>query len=492
MTQVRGGCRPGRIGPVTLAIAIAGVAGACRDRQASTGDAGSTTLRIGLGQTSAINPVIGLRQLSQLLSFEGLARAGEDGRMLPSLAESWTPGRDGRSITVKLRPNVRFHDGSPVDAAALASILPRALESFMGLKVSIVESVTAGPNTVNVTYREKTPFLVESLEAPIQKQNGVSTGVFKADPTARTDLVANDDYYLGAPTLKRIHVEAFPSIRTAWAEMLRGRIDMLYEVGADALASMQNSSTVALFTVNRRYQYAIVLNARAPALRSREVRRALNLMVNRPEIVRIALDGYGIPSVGPIWPKHWALASDLPAFEFDPEHAVKFLKGLRFTCLVPPDGPTERVALEVKRQLTAAGIDLVPEQVPFDVLAERAGKGQYDALLVEVISGPTLFRPYVLWHSQGSFNYGKFGTSTSDAALDRVRHAQSDPEYREAIGALQQNFRDDPPAIFLAWSVRARAVSKRFTVPDAESGRDVLSNLRLWKPATGDLRASRN
>ena len=42
---------------------------------------------------------------------------------------------------------------------------------------------------------------------------------------------------------------------------------------------------------------------------------------------------------------------------------------------------------------------------------------------------------------------------------------------------------DDPPAIFLAWSERARAVSKRFDVPPPKPGRDILGTLRLWKPA---------
>jgi hypothetical protein len=40
---------------------------------------------------------------------------------------------------------------------------------------------------------------------------------------------------------------------------------------------------------------------------------------------------------------------------------------------------------------------------------------------------------------------------------------------------------DDPPAIFLAWSERARAISTRFDVP-VEPGRDILSTLRLWRP----------
>src|SRR4029450_217505 len=113
-------------------------------------------------------------------------------------------------------------------------------------------------DSMTITFREKTPFLSESLEAPIQKPNGIGTGAFKTAANATTELVSFGDYYLGAPFVKRVHVETFPSIRTAWAEMLRDRIDMLYEVGPEAFASMQNSSTVALFTYTRPYQYVVV------------------------------------------------------------------------------------------------------------------------------------------------------------------------------------------------------------------------------------------
>jgi peptide/nickel transport system substrate-binding protein len=483
---------------MALAIAAIGsVSGACRERPASTAPESSSELRIGWGQgqASSTNPNIGLRQLSLRLSFEGLARTAEDGRMLPSLAESWTPGPDGRSLTVKLRPNITFHDGSRANADVVASILPGALKAFLGPLVSMVETVTAsGSDSVTITFREKTPFLSESLEAPVQKPNGIGTGAFKtAASTTTTELVSHDEYYLGAPALKRVHVETFPSIRTAWAEMLRDRIDMLYEVGPDALASMQNSSTVALFTYTRPYQYVFVMNPKAPVLASATVRRALSSAVDRDEIVRTALNGYGIASSGPIWPKHWAFKAELPKFEFDPVAATRGIgKPLKLTCLMPPDSPFERLAMTVKRQLAAVGVDLQPEEVGLDELAKRAGSGQYEALLIELISGQSLLRPYIVWHSQGPFNYGKFGTSTSDAALDRLRHARSDDEYRAAVAGLQQNFMDDPPAIFLAWSVRARAVSRRFVVPAVEPGRDVLSTIRLWKPATADLRASRN
>ena len=275
--------------------------------------------------------------------------------------------------------------------------------------------------------------------------------------------------------------------------MLRGNIDMLYEVSPDALSSMQNSSTISVFTFTRKYQFVIVLNPDAPALRSRDVRRALNMSVDRGAIVRNALNGYGVASSGPVWPRYWALNPDLPAFGFDPAAASMLLgRTLKVTCLVPPDAPFDRIALEVKRQVAAAGVELILEEVSYDELSRRAGTRQYETLLTELLSGPTLFRPYLVWHSKATYNYGQFGTPRIDVALDRVRHAPSDEAYRQAVAGLQQTFMDDPPAIFLAWSQRARAVNKRFVVPTPEPGREILSNLRLWKPSRDAQQASRN
>jgi len=112
-------------------------------------------------------------------------------------------------------------------------------------------------------------------------------------------------------------------------------------------------------------------------------------------------------------------------------------------------------------------------------------------MLMDLVSGPTLLRLYGLWHSHMPGNYGTFGNHAVDMAFDAVRSADSESAYRMAVANLVRTFADDPPAIFLAWSVRARAVSTRFAV-QSEEGRDVLSTLRFWKPTGVQRQASRN
>jgi len=98
----------------------------------------------------------------------------------------------------------------------------------------------------------------------------------------------------------------------------------------------------------------------------------------------------------------------------------------------------------------------------------------------------TLSWPYRFLHSpqQGQPVYIGWNYASADAALDRIRYATTDDEIRAGVSALQRVLHDDPPAVFIAWDERSRAVSRRFVVPD-RPGYDVFTTTMLWqwKPA---------
>ena len=478
---------------------------ACRHAPASASDAAPATLRIGIGQVVA-GPTEGLSNIAQLLSVESLARLADDGRPTAQLARDWQVSPDGVVLTVNLRPGVKFHDGSPLTSAAVATLLRAGLPSIMGPAFKDFDSVSApNDNQVVLRFTSPSPFLLDALETPIQKPAApgtapVGTGPFViADPKSRTEMRANADYYLGRPMIDRIIVQTFPSVRAAWAELLRGQLDMLYEVGVDALDSLEASTSISTFTFTRRYQYAIVLNTDTEVFRPKEVRRALNTAIDRDGLVREALNGHATASTGPVWPRNYAFPRETSDFHVDPAAAAHLLaskrgasargSALHFTCLVRADALHERIALVIKRQLQAVGVDMTIEEVSIDRLVGSLKDRQFEAVLMEMVSAPTLLRPYQMWHSGGAAGANM---PAIDAALDEIRHAASDDAYVKSVAAFQQAVADDPPAIFLAWIERARAVSKRFTVPSGEAGRDVLSTLRLWRPATDARQATRN
>jgi peptide/nickel transport system substrate-binding protein len=483
---------------VAIGVALGALTLSCGGRESTTsrGRAG-TVLRVGVAQFSMTNPNSGIRQLNQLLSVESLGRLGEDGRVEPQIADKWALTDGGRTLRVTLKPGVKFHDGSVMDADSVAGILPDALRGVAGPVLDDVDHIRAvGADKIEIGFRRPSPLLVESLEVQVRKpgQAIVATGPFMTAAGSTSDLVANPAYYLPAPKIERLTIRNFASIRAAWAELLRNNIDMLYEVGPDALDSLESSTSVSTFRFTRRYQFTIAMNSAASALKPAAIRRALNMAIDRGQLVRQSLNGHGVPSSGPIWPKYWALQDNATPLLFDPGQAAAALgaKNLHFTCLIPADQVYERIGLELKHQLAAIGVEMDLRSTTTDALFEAQKTGNYEAVLMEGISGPTLLRIYQLWHSRGAGNPGKLGNATVDTALDRVRHSETEPEYRLAVTALQDAFRDDPPAIFLSWSERARAVSKRFIVPAPESGRDILGTLRLWTPRNDDQFTNRN
>jgi peptide/nickel transport system substrate-binding protein len=458
-----------------------------------TSSGSDTTLRVGFPEAGSQNELEGIRQVRQILSAEGLARIGEDGRPTAALAEGWTTAADGLSMKIRLRPGIRFHDGSPVDAPSVVKALAQILPRFMGPAYADVDHITsAGAADIEITFRRPAPFLLEALDAPVREPGSSSVGTgpyMSGDSSAANEMRSNPNYYRGRPAIDRIVVTTYPNVRSAWAEMLRERVDMLWEVGVDALDSLATAKNVSTFTYVRHYQYVLIFNTNAGPLRSREVRRALNQAVDQDVLIREAFDGHAKASTGPVWPQHWAFRADLPRFSFDPGGAAAGLRSgrggkdtlpaVRFKCLIRP--PVERIALGLKRQLEAVGAEMSVEELPLDAILQAMAKREFDAVLLETISGPSLLRPYQVWHSGGFFNPGGIGSPKVDAALDLIRYATSDNEYRNAVENLQKTIVDDPPGIFLAWSERARAVSNRFHVP-SEPGRDILTTIRLWRP----------
>jgi peptide/nickel transport system substrate-binding protein len=260
----------------------------------------------------------------------------------------------------------------------------------------------------------------------------------------------------------------------------------LYDVGLDALDSLQPSTEVKIFTYQRHYAYMVLLNVQRPHLRDASFRRKLNNAIDRPRLIAEGLDGHATPAVGPVWPYHWAVGGDFQGFGYQPQRISEESQRIRFTCSFPDSYVPERLALALRRQMQAVGVDLVLEALPLDEMLNRLKTGDFDSILSDFVHAPALVRPYLFWHSGGPFNFGHFSSLEVDAALDSIRHAQGDPEYKAGVAAFQRAILEDPPAIFLAWTERARAVSRRFTVP-AEPGQDVWGTLRLWRPAPSGL-----
>jgi peptide/nickel transport system substrate-binding protein len=464
---------------------------------------------IGVPEANVTTPDGGLPQLARILSYEGLTNKNPDGHAEPRLAHSWALSPDGLKWDFNLRDSVTFHDGTPLDAGHVVRSLNAsfARPGAVALRPALldVKALTAsGPRTVSIELRRPSSFLVDDMDVQIGAKgppgkDSPGTGAFRIVSESRDEVVleSNEQFVLGKPNIKKIVIRPYETLRTAWAALMRGEIDMVSEVAQDAIEFVSNEN-VATYSFLRNYVYLIAFNAQRPQFRSPTVRRALNSAIDRDQLIGAVLKGHGIPANGPLWPRHWAYDASVAGYAYDPSLALSALRnagiagnsapshlssGLRFTCLIP-DGFAifERLALTVQKQLYDAGVDMQIEAVPVDKYDVRIRNGEFDAVMIDMISGPTFARPYQFWRSPGELkglNVFGYRNAEADKWFDALRHAANDTMVRAAAGQLQRVLRDDPPALFIAWNERTRAISRRFRVP-SELGRDPLYTLRQW------------
>lgn len=459
---------------------------------------------------------IGIRELTNILTLEGLTQVhvSVDGRALPRLAEKWAWEGDGLRLRLSLRPGVTFHDGTPLVPELAAKIIGEAIarpgnRALYPSLNDITEVRADGDQQIVIDLSQRSALLPEDLVFPLAIRNGseeIGTGAYRVAgrESGQVILEGFEQYYLGAPRIRRLVVSPFETMRTAWTSLLRGDVDMITDVPAEAVEFVRNDD-IEVLSFARSFQFLIAFNSRRPPFTSPTVRRALNVAIDREALIKNVLQGHGVAATGPFWPKHWAYDPSVASSSFDRTFATSLLDRagfepgasratseipgarIRFTCLLPADfSVLERIALDLQKQLYEIGVDMQFQVVPIEEYGVRIRTGQFDAVLIDLISGPSLSRPYVFWGSARRFKgINEFGYENPEAErlFGLLRTSINEAAVRSAVSRLQRVLLDDPPALFLAWNERTRAVRRDFRIV-YEEDQDPLFTIRQWTENT--------
>lgn len=491
-------------GLVCVAVAAACAHGCYRPGATGrTEGASPLQIQIGIAVPPTGVPSVGVRGFVGGLYGDALLVSDRSGRTGSRLCASWEWLKGGTVLKLTLQKDVSFHDGSPLNATTVAALLRQRFaadpNAFTYRSVKRLEVVDAETLLIHLTRPEA--LLLEDLAYVGIAKGTVGTGPFVLEGAATEQsatLRRFENYHQGVPGVARIDVKAYPSLRNAWSAMMRGEINMLYEVSRDAAPFVEAESSVRTYPMLRPYINAVFFNVRHPVLARREVRQALSYAVDRDFIVREVMGGRGERADSPVWKYHWAYSTAQRTYDYNPELARLKLDAagfrrpaiaaaqpmpsrFQFTCLiVGDDSRHERIALVLQRQLYDVGVDMRIEAVPLRQFMERFSSGRFDAVFGEAVAGRSLSMLYRQWRSRPDHALGEqnSGYTTADAALDRLRETFADAETKSAVGELQRIFHEDPPAIFVAWPQTSRAISARIHVP-YENSMDVVG--RLWR-----------
>jgi peptide/nickel transport system substrate-binding protein len=462
-------------------------------------------LRIGLG-TPPGAPNTGSGGLINLLKADTWLSTKPDGQPGPRIVTDWKWDEAGTELRLKLRTDVVFHDGTPLTPETAAAALRDPSIPDNSLK-SIASITPEGTDTLVLKLTEHNAFLLADLGSIFVVKAGdpdVGTGPYQIVGRKEQDatLTAFPRYYHGRPALAGVDVTKYKTQRNAWTAMMRGDIDMLYEVSRDSSDLVQSETSVHTYSFPRPYYIELVFSMRNSALHNVDVRRAINEALDREALIRDGMRGQGVRADGPLLPQHWSYTPPVQPYAYDPAAARRRLDAagyplkpdavrrtpvrLSFKCMVfGNDTRFERLVAIAQKELSEVGIDMQLEPLPSDVMIQRIGSGDFDAYLFEM-SGQRLSRVYDFWRS-GKPSMNNTGYRAADDVLDRIRTARNDEGTRESVADLMRVMHDDPPAAFIAWQRSMRAVSTRFDVAP-EPDRDILTSLWLWRPAPGQQR----
>ena len=508
------GCRTTRVSWYGVLLFAAALAAGCSTSQASPSVPERITIAFPEG--TGIQADRGAGQVARSLAVEGLTLLAPDGRPTPRLASEWK-WIDDLTLHVTMLPGLTLHNGDKLDAARAAEIL-RDLASKTDRKISFpgltdIKSIEAtSPTELVFKLTQHSWWLPEDLSIPLEQGRDVGTGPYRVVDRSEANVTLRrfDAYHGGRPGISEITVKTDSTLRTAWASLLRGEADVVVDLPQDTVELVRNGS-VQIFAFPRPYQYVIAFNLRLPKFADPRVRQALNMAIDREAIVADVLKGSGAPSTGPVWHRHWAADSSGSAVPFAPRRAEALLQEaglkvipssdprlaparLRLTCLVPEGFIVyEHLALEVQRQLSEIGVDIRFDVQQLDTYEERLQVHDFEAVMVDISSGFGLSRASVFWRSprrpdtRDTFAYENPET---EMLFEQLRSATNDGAVRSVTQRIQEAFRRNPPAIFLAWNERARTFRGDFQIKN-QPGTDPLPRLWEWGAQLSERTAAR-
>lgn len=462
---------------------------------------GGTYVEGAIGAPTTLNPLLARtqseRDLARLL-FRGLTRVDGSGTPQPDLAESWTVSDDGLTYTFTLRPNATWHDGQPVTAQdvrftvglvqdpdfpgddALARFWRGVTVSVLSERVvvfQLLEPFAPFPTyaTLPIVPRHRLGgVLARELADDPFSTHPVGSGPFRfhemgGDPLAVT-LRANDAFYGGRPYLDEVVIQYYPDVPALLTALQQGRVqgtgalpaDQVLRPGALPKGMVVYGSPMAGYT-------ALFLNLRDPLFASVDVRRALDLALDRERIVQGALGTHAEVGVGPIPATSWAFGP--PGLLHDPNAARDLLEAagwtdsdgdgvrdragarLSFSLLVNDDDPARlAVAQALVDQLQEIGVQVSVRAMPAGEVASALAARQFSAAIFGSLSATGDPDCYDVWHSafaDDGLNFTGWQNQEVDTLLTEARQITDQSERRARYVRFQEIFAEQVPALML-------------------------------------------
>ncbi|MDA8044919.1 MAG: ABC transporter substrate-binding protein [Actinomycetota bacterium] len=339
------------------------------------------------------------------LIYDTLTRLSPTGQLEPGLAQSWdfTPG--GYSLTLHLRPGVKFSDGNPVDAAAVKAAVLHTKTSPLRTSLEVIKSITVDdPLTLTFNLSAPTPadllYAFNDLDGMIADpahtsslaKDPVGSGPYVLVSSSPSEIVLKKNpNYWDASAYQPAGID-FIQVATgppSVAALEAGTIDMT-QFQPESLTTVRADSKLG-YAIQPSHEYlTIQFRLDTPPVNNLLVRQAINDAVNRTEINDVVLAGTGRVTDETFAPDQPVAYNPSVAdeYSYNPARAKQLLaqagypNGVTISMVIPAGVTlTAREAVLLKNEMAPAGIDLKIVAVdPGSLLTDFYEHKQNDAI----------------------------------------------------------------------------------------------------------------
>jgi peptide/nickel transport system substrate-binding protein len=470
----------------------------------------SQTLRIGLAEDPDVLDPTRARTFVGRIVFAGLCDKlfdlDEKLNIVPQLATSYKWSADNKSLELKLRQGVTFHDGEKMDAAAVKYNLERHKNlkgSSRRGELAVVSSVDAvDPQTVRINLAAPfAPLLAvltdragmmvspKAAEAAGEKfgANPVCSGPFKFVERIAQDRMVLERFPAywdkGRIHFDRIVYQPIPDATVRLANLRSGQLDFIERVAPSDIPQIRGDSRFKVAKIVEIGYQGITINLaksdvsqKNPLGKDPRVREAFELSLDRDAIVKVVMEGEA--QAGNQWVapsnQYYGKGAQIP--KRDVERARQLLKEAgvpnpSFTLMTPTSSDAQRIAQVVQSMAKEAGFDIKIHSTEFATSLNLADKGQFEAYVLAWSGRPDPDgNLHTMLACKGPTNYAGYCKPDVEALINESRTSLDPARRAAAYDKIAQQVQKDRPIVYLyhrnwLWAHTTKLTGLR-TVPD--------------------------
>ncbi|MBB6099799.1 peptide/nickel transport system substrate-binding protein [Deinobacterium chartae] len=466
------------------------------------GSASAQTLTVGIdADPPRLDPALSSALVDrQVLNqiFDKLVDLDTDLKVVPMLAKSWKITNNGTTYTFTLRSGVRFHDGTPLDAAAVKYSLDRNMTLEGSVRKNELSSIKDVKviNDTTVQINLKNPYgpllgvlsdragMIVSPKAAEKAgkdfgNDPVGSGPFSFVSRKRQDnitLAANTRYWAGAPKIDKLVYRPFPDGDVRYANLLSGAVQVITPVDPKDVTKLEKNSRFELLNYAGLGYQGIWFNVNRDVFKDKRVRQAVAATIDREAVAKVVFQNTVSPAGGPFPPGTPAYSSSIKVPKPDVAEARKKLaaagkSNLTFTLLTTPNAINTQLAQLYQAMFSQAGINVKIEQVEFGTLLDRADRADFDALMLGWSGRPDPDgNVYDFFTTGGTNNQARYSNKEVDALLNKARATSAMSARKATYNVALGKILDDVPYTWVYFQRNligmAKGVSGIQPIPD--------------------------